>query len=111
MTGAEVDDIGPDVALARTRRERKRLAWQGKACQNCNVPLRGPFCHQCGQPEKTPIRDLVSLSTDAFDYLFDVDARVWRTLVSLFFVRASARRIEEGETRRIDLTFRARVQL
>ena len=32
-------------------------------------------------------------------------------LVSLFFVRASARRIEEGETRRIDLTFRARVQL
>jgi hypothetical protein len=32
-------------------------------------------------------------------------------LVSLYFVRASARRISEGETRRIDLTFRARVQL
>lgn len=32
-------------------------------------------------------------------------------LVSLLFLRASARRIEEGETRRIDLTFRARVQL
>ncbi len=32
-------------------------------------------------------------------------------LVSLFFVRASARRISEGETRRIDLTFRARVEL
>ena len=32
-------------------------------------------------------------------------------LVSLYFVRASARRIEEGETRRIDLTFRARIQL
>jgi uncharacterized membrane protein YtjA (UPF0391 family) len=32
-------------------------------------------------------------------------------LVSLFFLRASARRISEGETRRIDLTFRARVQL
>jgi hypothetical protein len=32
-------------------------------------------------------------------------------LTSLFFLRASARRIEEGETRRIDLTFRARVQL
>ena len=27
----------------------------------------------------------LSLSSDAFDYLFDVDARVWRTLVSLFF--------------------------
>ena len=32
-------------------------------------------------------------------------------LVSLFFLRASARRIAEGETRRIDLTFRARVQV
>jgi len=32
-------------------------------------------------------------------------------LVSLIFLRAMARRIEEGETRRIDLTFRARVQL
>jgi hypothetical protein len=32
-------------------------------------------------------------------------------LVSLFFQRASARRISEGETRRIDLTFRARVAL
>ena len=32
-------------------------------------------------------------------------------LISFLFLRASARRIEEGETRRIDLTFRARVQL
>ena len=32
-------------------------------------------------------------------------------LISLLFLRASARRIEEGETRRIDLTFRARVQV
>jgi hypothetical protein len=31
------------------------------------------------------------------------------TLVSLLFLRASARRIDEGEVRRIDLTFRARV--
>lgn len=69
-----------------SRRERKANAWQGRRCENCEIPLQGPFCHQCGQPEKTPIRDLVSLSTDAFDYLFDVDAKVWRTLVSLFFV-------------------------
>ncbi|MGL5008964.1 MAG: DUF3168 domain-containing protein, partial [Paracoccaceae bacterium] len=32
------------------------------------------------------------------------------TLVSLLFVKASARRIDEGDTRRIDMTFRARVQ-
>lgn len=32
-------------------------------------------------------------------------------LVSLMFQRASARRIDEGEVRRIDLTFRARIEL
>ncbi len=32
-------------------------------------------------------------------------------LVSLLFLRASARRIDEGEVRRVDLTFRARIEL
>lgn len=32
-------------------------------------------------------------------------------LVSLLFLRATARRIDEGEVRRVDLTFRARVSL
>jgi hypothetical protein len=32
-------------------------------------------------------------------------------LVSLLFLRAQARRIDEGELRRIDLTFRARIEL
>ncbi len=32
-------------------------------------------------------------------------------LTSLLFLRASARRIDEGEVRRIDLTFRARIEL
>lgn len=33
------------------------------------------------------------------------------TLVSLLFLRASARRIDEGEVRRIDQIFRARIEL
>ncbi len=73
------------LRAARTRRERKALAWQGRQCENCSVALQGPFCHQCGQPERTPIRNLLALSSDAVDYLFDVDARVYRTLRSLFF--------------------------
>jgi hypothetical protein len=32
-------------------------------------------------------------------------------LVSLFFLKAVAKRLEEGEARRIDLTFRARVEV
>jgi hypothetical protein len=45
------------------------------------------------------------------DALVDADMALSRgVLVGLHFLKASARRIDEGDTRRIDLTFRARVQ-
>ncbi len=45
------------------------------------------------------------------DALVDADLVLARgVLISLHFLKASARRIDEGDTRRIDLTFRARVQ-
>ena len=33
------------------------------------------------------------------------------TLISINFLRATARRLDEGSTRRIDMTFRARIEL
>ena len=68
-----------------SRRARKAVAWQGRDCQNCNAVLQGPFCHVCGQPELTPVRAVLALGGDAFDYLFDVDSRLMRTLRDLFF--------------------------
>lgn len=45
------------------------------------------------------------------DALVDAELVLSRgALISLHFLKASARRIDEGDTRRIDLTFRARVQ-
>jgi hypothetical protein len=72
-------------AKALSRRERKSVAWQGRHCENCRVELKGPFCHACGQPERTPVRALVALAGDALDYLFDVDSRLFKTLKNLFF--------------------------
>jgi hypothetical protein len=66
-----------------SRRERQRLSWQGQSCANCGTPLQGPYCHVCGQPERTPMRELTALTQDAIEYLLDVDARVWRTLRDL----------------------------
>jgi hypothetical protein len=84
ITGATPTSPSP-VQYRSKRRALKALAWQGRSCENCDAPLQGPFCHQCGQPEKSPIRGLMALSNEAFDYLFDIDARVYKTLVSLFF--------------------------
>jgi hypothetical protein len=53
-----------------------------------------------------------TISVAVSDRLAGADLVLTRgALVSLLFLRASARRIDEGEVRRIDLVFRARVQL
>jgi hypothetical protein len=62
--------------------------------------------------DATGFLSIKTIAADISDALIGAPLALSRgQLVSLLFVRASARRIEEGETRRIDLTFRARVQL
>jgi hypothetical protein len=62
--------------------------------------------------DATGFLSIKTIAADISDALIGAPLTLTRgTLVSLMFLRASARRIEEGETRRIDLTFRARIQL
>lgn len=73
-----------DAAPARlSRRQRKDLAWQGQSCANCGTVLQGPYCYVCGQPERSPIRSLLALGSDALEYLLDTDSRFVRTLRDL----------------------------
>ena len=62
--------------------------------------------------DATGFLSIKTIAADISDALIGVPLMLTRgVLVNLLFLRASARRIAEGETRRIDLTFRARVQL
>ncbi|WP_135451080.1 MULTISPECIES: DUF3168 domain-containing protein [Tabrizicola] len=62
--------------------------------------------------DTTGFLSIKAIAAEISDALADAPLSLSRgVLVSLFFLRASARRIQEGETRRIDLAFRARVQL
>jgi len=62
--------------------------------------------------DATGFLSIKTIAADISDALISAPLTLVRgQLVSLYFLRASARRIEEGETRRIDLTFRARIQL
>ncbi|KGQ18048.1 putative membrane protein [Lysobacter dokdonensis DS-58] len=54
------------------------------ACQNCGVPLLGEHCHACGQPVKGLVRHFSSIIGDLLDTVFNIDARVFRTLWPLF---------------------------
>ena len=62
--------------------------------------------------DATGFLSIKTIAADISDALIGVPLVLTRgVLAQLLFLRASARRIAEGETRRIDLTFRARVQL
>jgi hypothetical protein len=54
------------------------------ACQNCGSPLLGEHCYACGQPVKGLVRHFTSIVGDFLDSVFNIDARVFRTLWPLF---------------------------
>lgn len=54
-------------------------------CLNCGAELRGDHCHICGQPVKGMIRPLSSMLHDIADTIFNIDSRIFHTLVPLYF--------------------------
>lgn len=54
------------------------------ACRNCATPMLGPHCYACGQPVKGLVRPLGNLFGDLLDSVFNIDARIVRTLGPLF---------------------------
>lgn len=49
-------------------------------CGNCEAPLTGPYCAQCGQQAHHSARGIGPLFHDAWHDLTHVDGRVWATL-------------------------------
>ena len=54
-------------------------------CLNCGYHLRGQYCGQCGQRSRSRLISLWELVTDAFGDLFELDSRIWKTLLPLVF--------------------------
>jgi hypothetical protein len=54
-------------------------------CANCRTPLRGDYCHECGQHARESARSLGTLFHDAWHVLTHVDGRFWQTLRRLAF--------------------------
>ncbi|HZH42587.1 MAG TPA: DUF3667 domain-containing protein [Lysobacter sp.] len=52
-------------------------------CQNCATPLRGEYCHACGQSAHNPLRSLRHAIEDVFESFWHLDGRVFRTLRDL----------------------------
>ncbi len=54
-----------------------------KSCGNCSEPLTGQYCHHCGQRDRSRMISLWELVRDLIGDLFEVDSRLWRSLVPL----------------------------
>jgi hypothetical protein len=54
-------------------------------CLNCKATLAGQYCAICGQRARSRLISLWELVSDAFGDLFELDSRLWRTLIPLSF--------------------------
>ncbi len=52
-------------------------------CLNCGAELQGQYCGTCGQRARGRLISLLELLQDAFGDLFEIDSRLWRTLIPL----------------------------
>ena len=79
----------PPDAAARdaefSAREETPPAPAQATCANCGTTLLGPHCYACGQPVKGMVRHLSSILVDAADTILNIDSRIFRTIVPLYF--------------------------
>ena len=54
-------------------------------CSNCGAPLRGPYCHRCGQRARDRVAPFGSVLVDLLSETLNFDTRFFRTLRRLLF--------------------------
>lgn len=69
--------------ILREDTTRELPAGEMPECLNCGAHLRGQYCAQCGQRGQSRLISLWELVRDAFGDLFELDSRLWKTLVPL----------------------------
>ncbi|MBT8080633.1 MAG: DUF4286 family protein [Gammaproteobacteria bacterium] len=52
-------------------------------CLNCGASLGGQYCGNCGQRANSRMISIWELTRDAFGDLFELDSRLWRTVLPL----------------------------
>lgn len=56
-----------------------------RSCLNCAMPLQGQYCARCGQRARGRLISIWELVRDAVGDLFELDSRLWRTVIPLVF--------------------------
>ncbi len=55
------------------------------SCANCLTPLKGSYCYECGQSIRGADRFFLTLVNEAFEDIFSLSSRVWKTFGNLLW--------------------------
>jgi hypothetical protein len=66
------------------RRKHADIA-PGTPCMNCETPLEGTYCHNCGQLAETFHKSIWHLVAEVLESFFHWDGRLWRTMPALVY--------------------------
>jgi hypothetical protein len=81
----ELDILG-DASIGgwlRWRKKHEHLAPVGSPCANCETPLQGPYCYNCGQLAEQFERSIWHLVVEGFESFFHFDGRLFQTVPKL----------------------------
>jgi Protein of unknown function (DUF3667)/Domain of unknown function (DUF4286) len=61
----------------------ERVATSPEFCLNCQAQLQGQYCARCGQRARGRLISIWELVRDAVGDLFELDSRLWQTIIPL----------------------------
>lgn len=65
--------------------KKELMSFDGLLCANCNAPMQGEFCHECGQSIHSVLRPMHHMVEDTLDMVLHIDGRVVHTVPPLFY--------------------------
>jgi len=76
---------GPQAAAGHSAADGTEQAGHGApaCCGNCDTPLTGPYCSQCGQHAHESARSLTVVLHDGWHLMTHIDGRFWATVRTL----------------------------
>ena len=76
--------IRRNLEAARLRYARRHTHPQYERCMNCGTPLKGMYCHQCGQYALDIHQPLWKYIRQYFENMYQFDGKIWMTLRLMF---------------------------
>jgi hypothetical protein len=79
----ELEIAGAASAGGWLRWRKKHSIEPGTPCPNCETPLQGPYCYNCGQLAENFERNVIHLLVEGVESFFHFDGRFFHTLPNL----------------------------